>query len=111
MNLQVPAVEATLGTSVEVKLLDDSVATVDIAPGTQPDATIRLSDKGMPHLRREGHGSLIAHVEVMIPTDLSHKQRDLLEQLREASSQNAGVATKDESHDGFFSRLRSKFGR
>ena len=111
VNLQVPAVEATLGTSVEVKLLDDSVATVDIAPGTQPDATIRLSDKGMPHLRREGNGSLIAHVEVMIPTDLSHKQRDLLEQLREASSQNAGVATKDESHDGFFSRLRSKFGR
>ena len=34
-----------------------------------------------------------------------------LEKLREASSQNAGVASKDESHSGFFSRLRSKFGR
>ena len=111
VNLQVPAVEAALGTSVEVKLLDDSITTVDIAAGTQPDATIRLSDKGMPHLRREGHGSLIAHVEVMIPTDLNHKQRDLLEKLREASNQHAGVTTKDASDSGFFSRLRSKFGR
>ncbi|RAV33106.1 molecular chaperone DnaJ [Corynebacterium heidelbergense] len=111
VDVRVPAVEAALGTSVDVPALDGSTATVVIEPGTQPAARVVLRGHGMPHLRREGRGSIVAHVDVTIPTELSHKQRDLLEQLREATRERAEVAGKADSHSGLFSRLRGRFGR
>lgn len=111
VTLTVPAVHAMLGTSVEVPMLDGSVSTVTIDPGLQPESMIRLADKGMPRLRREGLGDLIAHVDVTIPTELTGKQRDLLEKFRESSRERAGVASRTQNHGGLFSRLRHRFGR
>ncbi len=111
VTLEVPALDAMLGTSVDVSLLDGSVETVDIHPGTQPEEKIRISDKGMPRLRGEGRGSLVAHVDVTIPRELNKKQKDLLEKMRHHSHDSARVVTKNDSHDGFFSRFRSRFGR
>lgn len=112
VTVNVPMVDAALGTSVEVPLLDDSVATVAVEPGTQPEAIVRVKGKGMPHLRREGYGSLIAHVDVTVPSDLDKKQRDLLEQFRRTSKHVAGVQSSEDEHSGgLFSRLRQKFGR
>ncbi|HJF11383.1 DnaJ C-terminal domain-containing protein, partial [Corynebacterium falsenii] len=111
VNVKVPAVEAMLGAQVEVALLDDSVATIDIEPGTQPDSVIRLRDKGIPHMRRDGKGSLVAHVDVTIPKDLSRAEREAAEKLREHSKEHAEVTTKQDSTGGLFSRLRSKFSR
>lgn len=111
VNVKVPAVEAMLGAQVEVALLDDSVATIDIEPGTQPDSVIRLRDKGIPHMRRDGKGSLVAHVDITIPKDLSRPEREAAEKLREHSKEHAEVTTKQDSTGGLFSRLRSKFSR
>ena len=48
-------------------------------PGTQPDSEIRLRGRGVPHLRRSGQrGDLHVLVDVVVPTKLSKKQRDLL---------------------------------
>lgn len=112
VTLQVPAVDATLGASVDVTMLDGSVTTVNVVPGTQPNSTVRQSGLGMPRLRREGSGSLIAHVDVMIPTSVDKQSQELLEKLRAHSKQTAGVATLSEGRSsGLFSRLRAKFGR
>ncbi|HIW96278.1 MAG TPA: molecular chaperone DnaJ [Candidatus Corynebacterium gallistercoris] len=111
VNVKVPAVEAMLGTDVEVTLLDGSTATVTVDAGTQPDSMVRLRDKGLPHMRREGFGALIAHVDVTIPQDLSKSQRELAEKLRGMSKEHAHVSTQHESEGGFFTRLRNKFGR
>lgn len=112
VTVHVPMVDAALGTSVDVDMLDGSVATVAVEPGTQPEAVIRVRDAGMPHLRRDGHGSLIAHVDVTVPTDLDRRQRELLEELRSGSRESAGVRTADTEHaGGLFSRLRGKFGK
>lgn len=112
VTVNVPMVDAALGTSVEIPLLDDTVATVSVDPGTQPEAVVRVKGKGMPHLRREGHGSLVAHIDVTVPTDLDRNQRDLLEQFRGESRQEAGLqSSESERSGGLFSRLRQRFGR
>ena len=52
---------------------------VEIKPGTQPDTEIRLRGKGVPHLRRAGQrGDLHVMVDVVVPTKLSKKARELL---------------------------------
>ena len=63
-------------------------------------------------LRREGKGNLITHVDVMIPTSVDQRSKELLEQLREHSKQSVSLSsTTDERAGGLFSRLRNKFGR
>ncbi len=73
-------VQATLGATVEVPTLDGS-RRVDLDPGVQPGETIRLRNQGVPHLRGHGRGDLFLHVRVTIPTRVSKKQRQLLEQF------------------------------
>ena len=112
VTVQVPAVDATLGTEVKVPMLDGSVTTVQVPAGTQPNSTVREAGLGMPRLRREGKGNLITHVDVMIPTSVDQRSKELLEQLREHSKQSVSLSsTTDERAGGLFSRLRNKFGR
>lgn len=111
VTVRVPAVDATLGTTVQVPMLDQSITTVNVHAGTQPGATIRQEGLGMPRLRREGRGGLITHVDVVIPTQLDRHSKELFVQLQEHSHEAVGVASKNNDHGGLFSRLRVKFGR
>ncbi|AGP30477.1 molecular chaperone DnaJ [Corynebacterium terpenotabidum] len=112
VTVHVPMVDAALGTAVDVTMLDGSTATVTVDPGTQPEAVVRIKGAGMPHLRRDGAGHLIAHVDVTVPTELDRRSRELLEELRDRSGEAAGVRTAESEHaGGLFSRLRGKFGR
>lgn len=113
VTVKIPAVEAALGTSVEVPMLDGTIQTVTVEPGTQPEDVVRIPGRGMPHMRREreGHGNLFAHVDVVIPTELSRAERDLYEQLREKSHATVSVGSHEDRHNGLFSRLRNKFSR
>ncbi len=55
---------------------------VEIKPGTQPDTEIRLRGKGVAHLRRAGSkGDLHVLVDVVVPTKLTKRQRELLTEL------------------------------
>ena len=57
----------------------DGEEEVEIKPGTQPGTEIRLRGKGVPHLRRTGsRGDLHVIVDVVVPTKLSKRQRELL---------------------------------
>jgi len=60
-----------------------------------------MKGRGMPRLGGSGHGDLHVVVEVMVPTRLNSKQKDLLKQFAEAGSQEA-----EESSGGFFGRIR-----
>jgi len=50
-------------------------------PGTQSGAIFRLRRKGMPGLRLSGRGDELVVIRVKIPTKLSQRQRDLLQEL------------------------------
>ncbi len=73
--------QAALGTKIKVPTVDGEEE-VEIKPGTQPDTEIRLRGKGVAHLRRAGSkGDLHVLVDVVVPTKLTKRQRELLTEL------------------------------
>ena len=86
--------------------------TIQVPAGVQPDEEIVLHGEGMPRLRAEGAGDMVAHVKVVVPTDLNKDERAALEQLRESHDDEARVHSSEESGgESFFSRMRGKFRR
>ena len=64
---------------------------VEIKAGTQPNTEIRLRGKGVPHVRRTGQrGDLHVMVDVVVPTKLSKKARELLEAYAQESGDSVG---------------------
>jgi curved DNA-binding protein len=61
--------EALLGAEVPVGTLKGRVL-LKVPPGTQSGRTFRLKGQGIPHLRGDGTGDLLAKVRVVLPTDL-----------------------------------------
>ena len=81
-DLHVSMSDAALGTRVTVPTADGEEE-IEIKPGTQPGAEVRLRGRGVPHLRRPGtRGDLHVRVDVRVPTRLSKHQRELLEAYR-----------------------------
>ncbi len=79
--------QAALGTKIRVPTVDGEEE-VEIKAGTQPDTEIRLRGKGVPHLRRAGsRGDLHVMVDVVVPTKLSKRQRELLTELAAESGE------------------------
>jgi molecular chaperone DnaJ len=92
-------VQATLGTNIKVPTADGAEIDVEIKPGTQPGTEIRLRGRGVPHLRRQSvKGDLHVIANVSVPTKLSKRQRELLEQYAaesgETVSQHSGLREK-----------------
>ncbi|MBN1656912.1 MAG: J domain-containing protein [Anaerolineae bacterium] len=72
-----------LGGEIRVPTMTGQVA-LTIPPGTQNGRTFRLGGQGMPELRRSSQrGDLFATVEVRLPTELTPRQQELFEQLRQ----------------------------
>lgn len=107
LNVNVPMADAALGAEFEVDDLVGEPITITIDPGTQPADQIRVAGKGMPHLRGEGSGDMIAHVNVVIPTKLDRKSHELLEKLRDHRKDSTKVADLG-GNRGFFSRFKRR---
>jgi molecular chaperone DnaJ len=85
---QVSIAQAALGTRITVPTVDGEEE-VEIKAGTQPATEIRLRGKGVPHLRRAGQrGDLHVMVDVVVPTKLSKKARELLAAYAEESGES-----------------------
>ncbi len=70
--------QAALGAKVTVPTVEGEEE-VEIKPGTQPGTEIRLRGRGVPHIRRPGsRGDLHVFVNVVVPTKLSRRQREIL---------------------------------
>jgi molecular chaperone DnaJ len=92
--------QATFGDTVEVPTMEGSVE-MDVPSGTQSGERFRLEGKGMPRLRRRGHGDLYVTVQVVTPESLSPEQREALEAFAEAGGEEIEV------EQGFFERIKS----
>jgi len=94
---KVSIAQAALGTRVMVPTVEGEEE-VEIKAGTQPDTEIRLRGRGVPHLRRGGRGDLHVLVEVVVPTRLSKKARELLEayavEAGESTAHGGGLLEK-----------------
>ena len=76
--------QAALGAVIEVPTIDDPVK-IRIQPGTQPGTLIRLRGKGVPSTRGGGRGDQYVAIRLKVPTHLSHRQKELLEELENTS--------------------------
>jgi molecular chaperone DnaJ len=95
-ELQVSIAQAALGARVTVPT-PDGRETIEIKPGTQPGTTIRLRGRGVPHLRRAGvRGDLHVEVDVRVPSRLSSRQRELLEEFAAESGDILDDAAGDD---------------
>lgn len=80
-------VDAALGTEITVATVDGDVR-MKIPAGTQSGTDFKLSGHGVPHLRSTTRGSQIVSIVVDIPTKLTKKQKDLLEQFDDAKKRS-----------------------
>ena len=78
--------DATLGTTVEVPSIDGGKSKIKIPAGTQHGKQFRLKGKGMPILRKSMFGDLYIRVVTQVPTSLSKRQKEILEEFNEIES-------------------------
>jgi molecular chaperone DnaJ len=84
--VDVPAPAAALGSHVTVPTLDGEEE-IEIPPGTQPGTVFTLRGRGMPTIGRGRRGDQRVVLNVVVPRNLSARQRELLEELRGSLSE------------------------
>jgi molecular chaperone DnaJ len=105
-TLEVQMTDAVLGTNATVEALDGDVD-LELKPGVQSGEILTVKDRGITHLRGGGRGDLKVAVHVVTPTKLSHKERELVQQL--AKARKAQPPQLGHFQQGLFARLRDRF--
>ncbi len=85
VEVPVPLNVAVLGGEVPVPTMKGQIA-LKIPPETQNGRSFRLAGQGMPHLGNSSRGDMFARVNVVLPTKLSEKEKELFKQLNELRS-------------------------
>ena len=97
-RVHVPFTDVALGAEVRVPALEpddpESALKVTLAPGTQSGAVLTLKGHGIPRLDGKGRGSLIVVVQVDVPTALSARARQLLQELGEELKGEASLGRR-----------------
>ncbi|NYT03066.1 MAG: molecular chaperone DnaJ [Methanosarcinales archaeon] len=94
---RVSITQAALGYDLEVPTLDGK-ARIKVPPGTQSGSIFRLRGKGMPRLHGMGSGDMHVRVNVKIPTDLTDRQRQLMEELAAEFGEIKGQGFEHRGH-------------
>lgn len=100
--------QAALGTELEVPTLEGRVE-LKIPAGTQNQRTFRMRNKGITQLRGSGRGDQYVRVLVEVPTNLSKRQRDLLEEFKGLEDAQQG-ALNYPLIGKFVSKIKEMFG-
>ena len=100
-RLKLSVTEVALGTKRDLTLPDDTVVTVEVPAGTQPNEVVTTRGRGVPRLDGRGRGALHAVVQVAIPKELSPRAKELLRELEtEVSSEPAVAPPEPEAKAG-----------
>ena len=92
---------AALGGSIEVPTIDGGRGRVQIPAGSQSGRQMRLRSKGMPALRGGGAGDMFIELAVETPVNLTTRQKEILKEFDELSSEN------NPESSSFFSSVKS----
>lgn len=95
--------QATLGGEVEVPTLEGR-GKVRVPPATQPGSVLRLKGKGIPSRTGIGRGDQRVEVSLEVPTSLTPRQRELVEQLARELGEDVQPQRKT-----FLEKLRELF--
>ena len=76
--------EAALGASVEIPTPEGPVS-LKVPSGTESGKLLRVKGRGVPHLKGNGRGDLLARVKVTVPKKLSKAEKEALEGYQRVS--------------------------
>ena len=107
-ELPIRFTQAVLGDEVLVPTLQGNVR-MKIPAGTQSDSILRLRGKGMPKLHGLGKGDQLVKVKVAVPTRISARERELLNELQEIEDKNPVKSGK--KRKGIFGKVKDAFDR
>lgn len=80
-NTDIDLYTAILGGDVTIDTMSGKIK-MKVAPGTQNGAKVRLKGKGFPVYKKDGEfGDLYVTYNILIPTDLTDKQKELFAEL------------------------------
>jgi len=100
-ELPLPMTKVALGCKLDVPTIHGT-KTLNIPPGTQTGRTFVMQSEGVPSLRDGRRGDMVYEVKVIIPTKLTKKQKELLEEFAEIEN------NKSEHHEeGFLKKFFS----
>ena len=85
ISVPVTFAEAALGAVIQIPTLDGDTK-IRVPAGTQGGTTMKVSGKGVE--TSKGAGDLLVTLTVNVPIELSDKERELLEALRDDASEN-----------------------
>ncbi|HSM56375.1 MAG TPA: molecular chaperone DnaJ [Candidatus Sulfomarinibacteraceae bacterium] len=105
INLEINVAQAALGDEITVPTVDGD-ATLSIPAGTQSGTVFRLRDRGVPHLNGGGRGDQLVMTQVVVPTNLSSRQRELFEEMADS----LGKAVVPQREKGFLNDLKEALG-
>jgi molecular chaperone DnaJ len=96
--------QAALGGEIDVPSLSGKLK-VRVPPSTQSGAVLRVKGKGFPYRIRSGRGDQLVEVAVEVPSRLSDRARELIEEL----GRELGEDVQPQQHS-FLEKLRGLFG-
>lgn len=87
LEVPISITDAALGVKREIPTLTGNVY-LEIEPGTQNYTKLKLKGRGIKNAKGLGKGDMYAVVNIIVPTKLSRKQKDILKDLAETDLDN-----------------------
>jgi molecular chaperone DnaJ len=87
LDVPVTYAEAALGGAVEIPTPDGPVS-LKIPAGTESGKLLRVKGRGVPRLKGNGRGDLLARVKVTVPKKLTKAEREALEGYQKVSRED-----------------------
>ena len=105
LEMPISFVQAALGATLTVPTVDGKVQ-YDLPEGTQTGTVFRLRGSGVPSANGRGRGDQYVKVNVEIPRNLNHEQKELLRKFDEATGDSCYS-----ERGGFFKKMKDLFNK
>lgn len=83
ISKQVPLTHTLLGDTLEIITPDGMTLNLKIPAGTNHKAKMRIPGRGIPEMKGNGCGDLFVVINIIIPKELTAKQKEIIQQLQE----------------------------
>jgi molecular chaperone DnaJ len=84
-NLVISAIDAILGAKIEIPTINKTIK-IDIKPGTQPGAILRVKGQGLPEINNPERGDILVNVNIWIPENLTKEEIEIINRLKDLQS-------------------------
>jgi molecular chaperone DnaJ len=103
--LEVPLHDAVLGSLAKIETFDGEIE-IEVEPGMQTGEIITVKGKGVQHLRSSGRGDLKIKVQVITPTKLDSKQKEIFRSLA-GLRKDESIKLQKQSHGRFAGKRKN----